>query len=171
MMRMGTQLTLSAEYRYMKWFGRGPVETYSDRKGAKVGIYGGTTWEQFHPYPRPQESGNKTDIRWVRLLNRDGFGLEAIAENDLLNSSAWPFMASELDFVPDTDSNSASGLTPMSCKHGVDVQPGNITTWNIDLTQMGTGGQNSWRSLPPEKYQLPVKKYHYAFYFRPVRTS
>ncbi|TNJ17369.1 beta-galactosidase [Aeromonas sobria] len=171
MMRMGTQLTLSAEYRYMKWFGRGPVETYSDRKGAKVGIYGGTTWEQFHPYPRPQESGNKTDIRWVRLLNRDGFGLEAIAENDLLNSSAWPFMASELDFVPDTDSNSASGLTPMSCKHGVDAQPGNITTWNIDLTQMGTGGQNSWRSLPPEKYQLPAKKYHYAFYIRPVRTS
>lgn len=170
MMRMGTQLTLPAEYNYLSWFGRGPVETYSDRQGAKVGIYGGTTWEQFHAYPRPQESGNKTDIRWVRLLNRDGFGLEAIADQDLLNTSAWPFAASELDFVPDTDSSSASGLTPMSRKHGIDVQPGDITTWNIDLSQMGTGGQNSWRSLPPEAYQLPAQEYHYAFYLRPVRT-
>lgn len=171
MMRMGTKLTLPAEYQYIKWFGRGPVETYSDRKGAKVGIYGGTTWEQFHAYPRPQESGNKTDVRWVRLLNRDGFGLEAIAEHDLLNTSAWPFTADELDFVADTDSDSASGLTPMSCKHGIDVQPGNITTWNLDLAQMGTGGQNSWRSLPPEIYQLPAQRYHYGFYVRPVRTN
>lgn len=167
--RMGMRLTMPAEFSYIQWFGRGPGETYCDRKGAKVGIYGGTTWEQFHAYPRPQESGNKTDVRWVRLLNQQGFGLEALAEAQLLNTSAWPFSADELDFIADTDSDSASGLTPLSRKHGVDVQPGNITTWNIDLAQMGTGGQNSWGALPPEKYQLPIQPYHYAYYLRPVR--
>lgn len=171
LLRMGSQLTLPCEFKYIQWFGRGPVETYADRKGAKAGIYGGTTWEQFHAYPRPQESGNKTDVRWVRIVNHDGFGLEAIADGQLLNTSAWPFAASELDFVADNDGSSASGLTPLSHKHGVDVQPADITTWNIDLAQMGTGGQNSWGSLPPKDYQLPVQPYHYAFYLRIVRPD
>ena len=139
----------------MQWFGRGPVETYADRKGAKAGIHGGTTREQFHAYPRPQESGNKTDVRWVRITNQDGFGLEALAEDQLLNTSAWPFAAEELDFIADDGGMGASGLTPMTRKHGIDVQPGHLTTWNIDLAQMGTGGQNSWGSLPPKAYQLP----------------
>lgn len=168
LLRMGSQLILPGEFQYMQWFGRGPEETYIDRKGAKIGIYGGTTWEQFHAYPRPQESGNKTDVRWVRLVNRDGFGLEAIAGEQLLNTSAWPFSAEELDFIADDSGSSASGLTPLSHKHGIDVQPGTITTWNIDLAQMGTGGQNSWRSLPPEDYQLPAKHYHYEYFLRPV---
>ena len=171
LLRMGTQLTLPCEYKYIQWFGRGPVETYADRKGAKAGIYGGTIWQQFHAYPRPQESGNKTDVRWVRVVNHDGFGLEAIADGHLLNTSAWPFAASELDFVADNNGSSASGLTPLSRKHGVDVQPAGITTWNIDLAQMGTGGQNSWGSLPPKDYQLPAQPYHYAFYLRLVRPD
>ncbi|MEO3990281.1 glycoside hydrolase family 2 TIM barrel-domain containing protein [Pseudocitrobacter cyperus] len=169
--RIGTQLIMPCEFNYIQWYGRGPGETYSDRKGAKVGIYGGTTWAQFHAYPRPQESGNKTDVRWVRVVNGDGFGLEAVADHTLLNTSAWPFAAGELDFVADGDSDSASGLTPLSRRHGVDVQPGALTTWNIDLAQMGTGGQNSWRSLPPPEYQLPAKPYHFAFYLRPVRPD
>ena len=169
-MRVGTQLTLPAQFQFIKWFGRGPVETYSDRKGAKAGIYGGTTWEQFHAYPRPQESGNKTDVRWVQLLDRNGFGLEAIAEDQLLNTSAWPFAQQELDFVADVEGGmGASGLTPMTCKHGIDVQPSNITTWNIDLAQMGTGGQNSWGSLPPKQYQLPAQPYAFSYRLRPVR--
>ena len=169
LMRFGTQMVLPAEFQYMQWFGRGPVETYSDRKGAKAGIYGGTTWEQFHAYPRPQESGNKTDVRWVRITNKDGIGLEATAEEQLLNTSAWPFAPEELDFVADAGGMGASGLTPMTCKHGIDVQPGNQTTWNIDLAQMGTGGQNSWGSLPPKAYQLPAQPYGYSFRLRAVK--
>ncbi len=168
MMRFGTQVTLAPEFKYVQWFGRGPMETYADRKDAKAGIYGGTTWEQYHAYPRPQESGNKTDVRWFRLTNKEGNGLEILADKQLLNASAWPFSANELDFVADTESESASGLTAMSQKHGVDVQPGDVTTLNIDLAQMGTGGQNSWGSLPPSIYQLPVQKYHYAFYMHPI---
>lgn len=168
LMRFGSQMILPAEFHYIQWFGRGPVETYADRKGAKAGIYGGTIWEQFHAYPRPQESGNKTDVRWVRITNKQGIGLEAVAEEQLLNTSAWPFAANELDFVADSGGMGASGLTPMTCKHGVDVQPGALTTWNVDLAQMGTGGQNSWGSLPPKQYQLPVQDYRYSFRLRPV---
>lgn len=171
MLRMGMQLTLPSEYHFLQWFGRGPVETYCDRKGAKASIYGGTTVDQYHAYPRPQETGNKTDVRWMRLINGNGVGIEAIAENQLLNASAWPFDAQQLDFVADVDGMGASGLTPISCKHGADIQHGDFTTWNIDLCQLGTGGQNSWGSLPPLKHQLPIQTYEYSFFFRPVRIT
>lgn len=170
MMRFGLQMTLPSDYQFIKWYGRGPVETYEDRKGAKAGVYGGTIWEQVHAYPRPQETANKTDVRWVRLADKHGAGLEVVAEDTLLNTSAWPFAAEELDFVADDGGMGASGLTPMSCKHGADLQPGNIVTWNIDLTQMGTGGQNSWGSMPPRKYQPEAKPYQYAFRMRPVKS-
>ncbi|OAN18235.1 beta-galactosidase [Photobacterium jeanii] len=166
--RVGSQVVLPQEYRYMKWYGRGEVETYSDRKGQKVGVFGGTLWDNFHAYPRPQESGNKTDIRWFKLTNIHGQGIEVVADDQLLNMSAWPFEAKELDFVPDLESESASGLTPISQKNGVDVQPSGVTTLNIDLAQMGTGGQNSWGSLPPAQYQLPAKNYSYSFVVRPI---
>ncbi|MET4695547.1 glycoside hydrolase family 2 TIM barrel-domain containing protein [Endozoicomonas lisbonensis] len=169
MMRFGLQMTLSSDYQFIQWFGRGPVETYEDRKGAKAAVYGGTIQEQIHAYPRPQETANKTDVRWVALTQQDGVGLEVVAEDTLLNTSAWPFAAAELDFVADDGSMGASGLTPMSCKHGADLLPGNLVTWNIDLTQMGTGGQNSWGSMPPMQYQPQVKPYQYAFRLRPVK--
>lgn len=171
LLRMGMQLTVPSEYYFMQWFGRGPDETYSDRKGAKVGIYGGTTVDQYHAYPRPQETGNKTDVRWMRLVNGEGVGIEAIAQSQLLNASAWPFDAKELDFVADKDGMGASGLTPISRKHGADIQHGDFTTWNIDLCQLGTGGRNSWGSLPPLDYQLPIQSYEYSFLFRPVRMT
>lgn len=171
MLRMGMQLTLPSEYHFMQWFGRGPVETYCDRKGAKVGIYGGTTVDQYHAYPRPQETGNKTDVRWMRLINGQGVGIEVIAESQLLNASAWPFDSQQLDFVADVDGMGASGLTPISCKHGADIQHGDFTTWNIDLCQLGTGGQNSWGSLPPRKHQLPIQAYEYSFLLHPVRET
>jgi beta-galactosidase len=171
MLRMGLQLTIPSEYHFVQWFGRGPVETYADRKGAKIGIYGGTTIDQYHAYPRPQETGNKTDVRWVRLINNKGIGIEAIAEDKLLNTSVWPFKAEELDFVADTDGMGASGLTPISCKHGADIQHCDFTTWNIDLCQLGTGGQNSWGSLPPLDYQLTIKTYDYSFLLRPIRMT
>ena len=169
MMRFGLQMTLPSDYQFIQWFGRGPVETYEDRKGAKAAVYGGTVWEQFHAYPRPQESGNKVDVRWARLTDKDGLGFEVIAEDTLLNTSAWPFAAEELDFVAAGGGMGASGLTPMTSKHGIDVQPGNLVTWNIDLCQMGTGGQNSWGSMPPKQYQPEVKPYRYTFRLRPVK--
>ena len=83
-------LTLPAEFDNMQWFGRGPHETYWDRKtGARVGLYQGEVLDQHHPYIRPQENGNKSDVRWVALTNGDGVGLLAVGM-PLLDVSALP---------------------------------------------------------------------------------
>ena len=68
MPRLGMRMILPAEYDVMTWLGRGPQENYADRKtGYPIGLYTATVWEQFHPYVRAQETGNKTDVRWVAL--------------------------------------------------------------------------------------------------------
>ena len=88
--RFGMTLTLPAEFDNMQWFGRGPHETYWDRKtGARVGLYQGEVLDQHHPYIRPQENGNKSDVRWVALTNGDGVGLLAVGM-PLLDVSALP---------------------------------------------------------------------------------
>ena len=76
MPRLGMRMVLPAEYEQMTWLGRGPQENYADRKtGAAIGLYNATVWEQYHPYVRAQETGNKCDVRWVALRNAAGEGL------------------------------------------------------------------------------------------------
>jgi beta-galactosidase len=79
--RIGLQLILPAEFDSLIWFGRGPHESYWDRKtGAAIDLYEGTVWEQYVPYVRPQENGNKTDVRWLALFNDNGIGLMAVGD-------------------------------------------------------------------------------------------
>lgn len=69
--RFGMAMMLPAAFDSVQWYGRGPQESYWERKtAAPVGLYAGTVWQQFHPYVRPQETGNKTDVRWIALHNR-----------------------------------------------------------------------------------------------------
>ena len=167
--RFGVQMTVPSGFQSMTWYGRGPGETYSDRKGLKTGIHCGNVQEQFHPYPRPQETGNKTDVRWMKLLNQQGAGLEIVACERLLNASAWPFNASELDFKADPSGEwGASGLTPLAVGHGSEITLDDFITVNIDYGQMGTGGQNSWGAKLLDDYRLAVKPYRYSFVLRGV---
>ena len=95
--RFGMTLTMPAEFDTMTWFGRGPHETYWDRKsGARVGVYRGNVIDQYTPYIRPQENGNKTDVRWVALTNRAGFRLLAVGM-PVLDVSAYPFLNEDFD--------------------------------------------------------------------------
>jgi beta-galactosidase len=95
--RIGLQMTLPDEFEEMTWYGRGPFETYPDRKkGAKVGVYSGSVANQFVPYLIPQENGNKTDVRWIALTDRDGVGL-FISGDELLNVSAHLYSLENLD--------------------------------------------------------------------------
>ena len=94
--RIGLQLHLPSGYEQFAWYGRGPHETYVDRKeGAQVGVYRGTVDEQFVPYVVPEENGNKTDVRWVTLTNADGIGIHASADR-LLEVSAHHFTPEDL---------------------------------------------------------------------------
>lgn len=166
--RLGLSLTLPQEFQYMKWYGRGQHASYWDRKsGAAIGVYAGTLWDQIYLFPRPQETGNKTDVRWMSITNKEGAGFKVLAHQDLLSCSAWPFALGDLDYRTGT-SESASGLVPDVSGHSYDVTTRDFVTWNIDYLQMGVGGDDSWGAPIHKEYQIPVKQYHYSFTLTPM---
>jgi beta-galactosidase len=168
--RLGMYLTLPGKFNETSWYGRGPHETYWDRKSSgKIGIYHGAVKEQFHRYSRPQETGNKTDLRWMNVSSGT---LELNAypgDNQLLNGSVWPFNTAELDYVEGKNGGqSASGLVPVSTRHGAEIQFGPKVQWNIDHLQMGVGGDTSWGRLVHKEYTIPPHKYKYSFIIKPL---
>jgi len=167
--RLGMYLTLSDRYTKTAWYGRGPHETYRDRKlSGKIGIYNGAIIDQFHRYSRPQETGNKTDIRWIKVTS-DALELTVHpTDNRLLSGSVWPFNTAELDYVEGKDGGqSASGLVPVSTRHGAEIQTGEIVQWNIDHMQMGVGGDTSWGRPVHKEYTIPPGEYKYSFVIIP----
>ncbi|MEP0266560.1 glycoside hydrolase family 2 TIM barrel-domain containing protein [Dokdonia sp.] len=166
--RLGMYLTLSNDFADMSWYGKGPQESYWDRKtGQKTGIYSGKINDQFERYSRPQETGNKTDVRWVEITSND-MTLKA-SSTQILNTSVWPFAMTELDFNSEDAGKSASGLVPVTKKHGADIKKGNTIQWNIDYLQMGLGGDTSWGRLVHPEYTIPAhKNYTYSFTIQPT---
>jgi beta-galactosidase len=163
-------MTLPKDFVNVSWYGKGPTESYWDRKtGVKLGIYNSTTDKEFEFYLRPQETGNKTDVRWVRISSKS-ISLKA-SSNILLNSSVWPFDMTEIDFNGSDESKSASGLVPVTKKHGADIKLGNTIQWNIDFLQMGVGGDTSWGRLVHDKYTIKPKSYHYSFNINPENNE
>ncbi len=163
--RLGMFLTLPDRFTETSWYGRGPHETYWDRKfSGKIGIYSGAIKDQFHRYPRPQETGNHTDLRWMQISSGSLHLRAHTGDNQLLNGSVWPFSTSELDYVEGKDGGqSASGLVPLSARHGADIRTGPTVQWNLDHLLMGVGGDNSWGRMVHREYTIPVKEYRYSF--------
>jgi beta-galactosidase len=166
--RLGMYMTLSKSFTDVSWYGKGPEESYWDRKtGLKTGIYNSKTNNQFHRYSRPQETGNKADVRWVEISSYN-LSLKALGHNTLLNSSVWPFAMKEIDFNSNDAGKSASGLVPVTKKHGADINIGETIQWNIDYMQMGVGGDTSWGRLVHPEYTIPANKtYKYSFTIEP----
>jgi beta-galactosidase len=162
--RMGMQLVMSGEYQFISWFGRGPHENYADRKtSAAIGLYQSTVEGQIHHYARPQENANKTDVRWLAMKSPVGSGLLVVGDQPL-SVSAWPYLQQDIDFIAGRDgSASASGLVPVTSKHGAELLKRDLVTVNIDNKQMGVGGDTSWGRLVHEEYRIPAKSYQYGF--------
>lgn len=159
--RIGLQLILPAEFDSILWYGRGPHESYWDRKtGAAIDLYKGTVWEQYHPYVRPQENGNKTDVRWIALFNDNGAGLMAVSDQ-LISTSAQQYYQHDLDHPGKNAPR----------KHLNDIQPKEIITWNIDYKQMGVGGDNSWGAKTHKEYTLFPGNYSYSFLLIPFSEN
>ena len=134
--------------------------------GQKLGIYSGKVSAQFHVYSRPQETGNKTDVRWMQVSSK-GIHLKATSQG-IFNASIWPFNMKEIDFNSNDGTKSASGLVPVTKKHGADIKFGNTVQWNIDFQQMGVGGDTSWGRLVHKEYTIPANKTHtYSFTITP----
>jgi beta-galactosidase len=158
MPRFGMVMTLPVEFENIIWYGRGPHENYWDRNtGSPVGVYSGTVMDLYHPYIRPQENGNRTDVRWVALINDKGIGLLAVGR-PLLSMSAHHFI--DEDFDP--------GLEKRQ-RHTFHLKKRDLVTLKLDYRQMGVGGDTSWgdRARPHPEYRLPVKEYSYSFRLRP----
>jgi len=153
--RFGTTMVLHGEFTHVSWFGRGPHESYWDRKtSAAVGYFSGSVWDQYHAYVRPQENGNKTDVRWISVTNAEGIGL-LVAGYPLINASVHQYLYEDLAYIPGKN------------RHGSDIKPRDLVTLNIDYQQMGVGGDNSWGARPHDKYTLHPKKYEFRFRLHP----
>ncbi len=159
--RIGLQFILPAEFENLSWFGRGKHESYWDRKtSAAIDLYKGKVWNQYHKYVRPQENGNKTDVRWMALYNSDSTGLMAVGD-PVFSSSAHQFYQEDLD-------HPGKGHPQ---RHLNDIQPRDIITWNIDYKQMGVGGDNSWGARTHEKYTLRPGNYDFQFHLIPFSKN
>ncbi len=158
--RLGMRFTMPAGFDSVAWYGRGPQESYWDRKtGAAVGLYRAPTTELGHPYGRPQETGSRADVRWMAVSNAAGTGLLA-AGMPLLEASALPYLQEDLD----------EGQVKVN-RHATDVPRRPLTEVRLDWHQMGVGGDNSWGARQHEQYRLPVRVYEWGMRLRPFGRS
>lgn len=168
--RMGMQMQLPADFRNLRWFGRGPHENYNDRRtSADVGLYVSSVADQYVPYIRPQENGYKTDTRWLLLSDDEGFGL-LVAGRPLVSFAALHHLHEDFE----SPAGRLSGFRPDAKsvnRHTKDVLPRDLVKLNIDLDQMGVGGDNSWGAMTHPQYRLTEQKYSYSFRIRPVKPG
>lgn len=158
MFRFGMQMQMPENFNEVEYYGRGPVENYADRNHSTlIGKYRQTVAEQFYPYIRPQETGTKTDLRWWRVLNISGNGLQFAGDA--------PFSASALNYSIE----SLDDGVQKDQRHSPEVAKAPFTNLCIDKVQMGLGCVNSWGTLPLEKYRVPYQDYEFSFILTPVR--
>lgn len=152
LMRFGMIMTLPGSYNDFTWYGRGPHENYVDRNtDTFVGIWEGKVDAQAFPYYRPQETGNKTDVRWLTLKSPRGRGL-LISGLQPLSVSATKNRPEDLD----------PGTTKKQ-QHASDVKPRGEVVLCVDLFQRGVGGLHSWGARPLDKYRFRGTDYQYAY--------
>ena len=152
MPRFGMQLQMPPGFEQIAWYGRGPQESEWDRTiGYRIGLYRGTVDEQFFPYSEPQEFGNKTDVRWMTVTNKDGVGLLAVGMPTLM-TCARHYLHSDIE----------------KAKHWHEATKRDFTVVNLDNRMMGVGGDNSWGALPHEEFLLRGKEYKYGYRLRAI---
>lgn len=168
--RMGMNLIMPRRFDQMAWLGRGPHESYWDRKtSAFVGLYEGSVADQYWAYLRPQENGNKTDVRWLAITDSNGNGL-FFGGMPLLEVSAHHNLQEDFESV-ERSFNNQPGETPALNRHTTDVKPRDLTSVNVDYKQMGVGGDNSWGAWTHDQYRLTEKEYRYSFRMRAISTG
>lgn len=166
--RMGMNLVMPREFDQMEWYGRGPQESYADRKSsAFVDVYKGSVADQYWAYIRPQENGNKTDVRWLKITNANGKGL-LFTGKGLLEVSAHHNIMEDFESLERTDGRQRDGEEVIN-RHTTDVKPRDLTSVNIDYMQMGVGGDTSWGALTHPEYRLTEKTYKYGFVVQAVK--
>ena len=143
MFRFGMLLQMPYSMENSTYYGRGPIENYSDRKDCmRIAIYNDEADNQYFPYIRPQESGTKSDIRWWKQTDATGLGLQV--------KSCTPFYASAIHF----DTEELDDGDDKEQRHSFDLKKSKFTNLFLDAAHMGVGGENSWGAWPLEKYRI-----------------
>ncbi|WP_221356002.1 glycoside hydrolase family 2 TIM barrel-domain containing protein [Streptomyces beigongshangae] len=151
---VGTLLLLPGRLERLHYYGRGPEENHWDRNdGTDVGLYSGTVAGQWTPYIRPQENGNRTDVRWAALTGRDGAGLLVCGE-PLVEVNASHFTPEDLS---------------AGTRHDYQLTPRDEVVLRVNHRQMGVGGDDSWGAHTHDEYKLPADRdYSYTYRLRPL---
>ncbi|OXA81496.1 beta-galactosidase [Flavobacterium aquidurense] len=157
--KIGMQMGVLRKFDQISWYGKGELENYIDRSfGSFVGKYSLPINDFLEHYPKPQENANRTEVRWMAFTTpQKNKGLLVVDDAKVLSMSAWPYTQENLS----------------AAKHTFDLKDPGFLTVNIDLIQMGVGGNDSWTAVaqPLEKYQIKSGDYQYSFYLVPFSAT
>ncbi len=159
MYAMGMTWRLNKSYETVRYFGRGPVENYCDRKdNAFKGIYGGEVSKQYWDgYVRPQESGNHCDVIWWRMESQAAPSIYFKACGPM-EVSAMPYEISDLDDGPRKDAHQS---------HSGDLVARDYTVVQLRAFQMGLGCVNSWGAWPQDRFIPKYKNHSFTYIVSP----
>lgn len=152
--KVGMQMGIDKNFTIINWMGRGPMENYIDKNyGADVGVYSMDIHQFMENYVVPQENGNRTDVSYMTFRDQKANTCLTVRADSLLSMSAWPYTQQNIE----------------EAKHTYDLKDAGYITVNIDLVQMGVGGNDSWSPVaaPLENYQIKAGNYRYSFYISP----
>ncbi len=156
--RFGMLLSLPGALDEVAWYGRGPFENYWDRRtAALVSRYRLPVREMAHDYVRPQETGNRTDARWVALAPTGGGPGLLMVGLPTVDFSALPYRIADLD-----------GGETKGRDHATDLVPRDEVTLLVDLRQQGVGGDDSWGATPRHEYTIQPGDLSVRFLIRPL---
>lgn len=158
MLRYGMKLDMPQRYDRIEFYGKGPQENYIDRQGfANIDVYSQKVADQYYGYIRPQESGNKTNVRWWKVVDSAGCGLKFYS-NAPMECQTIPYTYDDLD--PSTEK---------AQRHSGDLTPRPFSCVHIAQKEMGIGCVNSWGAWPRKEYQMPYQDYDFTFVIEPVK--
>lgn len=148
----GYEMKLSKEFNNVEYFGKGPEENYFDRNnGVETGIYKTTVEENLTPYLIPQECGNRTNVRYAKITNDEGHGIQFTAVNGTFDFGFLPYSAYEME----------------NALHKDELPNRNYTWVRIMAAQMGVGGDDTWGAPVQEQFRLDSSKdYEVTFEMR-----
>ena len=155
--RFGMLMQLPYDMDKSQYYGRGPIENYSDREDCmRIGIYSDDADNQYFPYIRPQESGTKGDMRWWNQTDASGFGFKV--------KSCKPFYASAIHF----DTEELDDGDDKEQRHSFNLKKSKFTNLFLDAEHSGVAGENSWGAWPLEKYRLHYGDKNFTFVLIPL---
>lgn len=159
LMRYGMQLVMPKAYNMLTYYGKGLGENYIDRNnGDRLGVYDAKVADQYWGYVRPQESGNKTEVRYWQVKDENGKGLEFYSFAPM-ECSTLNYLASDLDDGWDKNAHQS---------HSGDLTPRDFSVVKLAARQRGLACVNSWGAIPLEKYRMPYQDYSFTYVIRPL---